>query len=244
MSLSVYCGSENIVSGTELRLNCSRGVQLRNPEHNLEYSSTLSVQFPAGEPFQTVSVGLLVLADLENKKDATSSPVSITVTNPWNEETKEIFLHFVPVIYSTFSLLTAMSKKFLQVTVLSPSSGNYVLKNGRMEIINVQQISGLKLTPINQKYPEIVISKQFEGSFLWELDIGEVRNDETPAKVKFTLDYVPEDRSEPERSFSAIYQFQDYRTLYTIHAKVEPAKGKTSISLILNLYLDWKFQNM
>ena len=244
MSLSVYCGSENIISGTELQLNCSRGVQLRNPEHNLEYSSTLSVQFPAGEPFQTVSVGLLVLADLENKKDATSSPVSITVTNPWNEETKEIFLHFVPVIYSTFSLLTAMSKKFLQVTVLSPSSGNYVLKNGRMEIINVQQISGLKLTPINQKYPEIVISKQFEGSFLWELDIGEVRNDETPAKVKFTLDYVPEDRSEPERSFSAIYQFQDYRTLYTIHAKVEPAKGKTSISLILNLYLDWKFQNM
>ena len=229
LTLSVYCGSESTVPGTELELTCSRGVQLRNPELNLEYSSSLSVQFPAGEPFQTISVGLLILADLENKKDATTSPVAITVSNPWTGETKEIVLHFVPVIYSTFSLLTAMSKKFLQVTVLSPSGRNFVLKNGGMDIINTQQTSGLKLAPLSKTYPEIVISKQFEGSFLWELDIGEVRNDETPAKVKFTLDYVPEDRSEPERSYSAIYQFQDYRTLYTIHAKVEPAKGKTCV---------------
>jgi len=224
LSLSIFSGSESVEPGTEVELTCSRGVGLRDPTFQEQFARSLKLTFPGGESFQTLSLSLLVRSELENKKDSSTIEVVITVSNPWTGVSKDITLHFVPVIYSTFNLLTAMSKKFLQITVFSPCARNFVLTDGALEVVNHDQFSNLLVTPINQKYPEVVISKQFEGSFLWELGVGEGEKD-PPAKVRFSVSYAPEDGTEAARGFSAVYQFQDYRTLFTINAKVEPAKG-------------------
>jgi len=82
---------------------------------------------------------------------------------------------------------------------------------------------------MNQNYPELVISKQFEGAFLWQLELTEsdlASEVELPAaSVRLSVTYAPVDQSQPAKQFVSNYQFQDYRTLYTIFAKVEPAKG-------------------
>ena len=225
--MSIYCGSERIGPGTQISLSCSRGVRLKDAaDSSASLSTSLQLAFPGGEPFQTQSLSLVVLADLDNKKDATSIEVTITLCNPWTGVSQDIALHFVPVIYATFNLLTAMSQKFLQITVFSPCARNFVLTEGSLEVVNQDQVNGLAVTPINQKYPRVVISKQFEGSFLWQLGVGETEAETPAAKVQFRVRYECEDGSEPVRDFSAVFQFQDYRTLFTIHAKVEPAKGK------------------
>ena len=231
LSLSIFSGSESVEPGTEVELTCSRGVGLRDPTFQEQFARSLKLTFPGGESFQTLSLSLLVRSELENKKDSSTIEVVISVSNPWTGVSKDITLHFVPVIYSTFNLLTAMSKKFLQITVFSPCARNFVLTDGALEVVNQDQFSNLLVTPINQKYPEVVISKQFEGSFLWELGVGEGEKD-PPAKVRFSVSYAPEDGTEAARSYSAVYQFQDYRTLFTINAKVEPAKGKHVMDLL------------
>jgi len=229
MSLSVYCGSESLDTPTDVELTCSMGVTVRDPSQvDAPFSRTLTITIPAGGPsFHTVTVDLLVLAQLENKRDASTIEATITLTNPWTGETQDIALHFVPVVYSTFSLLTAMSKKFVQLTVSCLAPRNYVLKNGQLRLLNAAEElpSGLSLKPVNSATQTLVVSKQFEGSFLWELDVGEESGGDGPVKLEFSFVYSPEDASDEERAFSACYQFQHYRTLYTIYAKVEPAKG-------------------
>ena len=232
--LSVYCGSENMVEGTQIEVTGSRGVGLKDPRSDTAFSSSLIVSLPAGAAFSTVSLELVVVVELENRKDANSTEHNLTLVNPWTNTSKDIALHFVPVIYSSFLLLTAMSRKFLQVSVHSPAVSNVVLKQARVELLN--EVPGLELTPVSQKYPELRVCRELEGSYLWELKVDEVDTDD-PAKIKFSVDYTPEGKNEPERSFAATFQFQDYKTLYTIHAKVEPAKGALD-SILFRKYRD------
>ena len=219
MSLSIYTGSERMAEGTELSLTGSRGVQLKHLQPDSEFSSSVKVVFPAAEPFNTVSINLAVLAELENKKDSSAVEVVISVTNPWTQTTKDIVLHFVPVIYANFALLTAMSRKFLQISVQSTSATNLILQKGNLEIVNTRQVPGLSLSPVGQHYEEMVICKQFEGCYLWELGIGEGDTEEHPAKVKFNVKFSSQAGSEPERLFTAMFQFQAgvYKVLYNLN---------------------------
>ena len=228
-----------MAEGTEVTLTGSRGVQLKHIQPEAKLSGSLNIVFPAAEPFQTVSMGLIVLAELENKKDASAVEVNISVSNPWTQSSKDIPLHFVPVIYASFNLLTAMSRKFLQISVQSTSARNFILRKGSLEIVNGKQVPGLSLAAVGRQSEEMVICKQFEGCYLWELETGEEEeaSEENPAKVSFTVNYSSQDGLDADRLFTAVFQFQDYKTLYTIHAKVEPARGRRSWAVRIHIYI-------
>ena len=75
-----------------------------------------------------------------------------------------------------------MSKKFLQVYVI-PSS------NHKIEIITSDKFPELSLTPINGMDAVLVVISQFEGAYLWELNINdEERSDggHKLVKIKFS----------------------------------------------------------
>ena len=76
-----------------------------------------------------------------------------------------------------------MSKKFLQVYVIPTS-------NHKIEIINSDKFPELSLTPINGMDDVLVVNSQFEGAYLWELNINdEERSDgghNKLVKIKFS----------------------------------------------------------
>ena len=158
---------------------------------------------------------------------------TVKISDPWRQNTMDISLNFMPALYSTFNLLTAMSKKFLQLKVhCLDQKLSYRISKVSLGLVNEDKLPELKLESMNDDYSELVISKQFEAAFLWQwvssLSSGsntDSKVTDQPAVVTLTLTYTPEDGSEPEREFRSTFQFQDYRTLYTIFAKVEPAKG-------------------
>ena len=70
MVLNVWTGSKTVEAGTEVCLTTSRGMMAKTDQDDCEFSSTVIVSLPAGEPFQTISARIIVNAVLTNKKDS------------------------------------------------------------------------------------------------------------------------------------------------------------------------------
>ena len=206
-------------------MTCGRGLVARTSGANHEYNPTVVVTFPGGQPFETVSQDIWVFCKLENKKDANSVEYTVRIQDPWRQTTMDICLNFVPILYSTFNLLTAMDKKFVQVKVICMSNEtSYKLTGVNMELVNQENLPGLELRSMNQNYPELIISKQFEGAFLWQLKMADnnqltshqdgtadqnnksplnkVGGDE-PAKVALKFSYAPIASEEGDKTSSA-----------------------------------------
>jgi len=230
MVLSVFCGSREIKEGTEVKLVGSRGLLLSDSVDNDDLKTEAVVKLPAGKPFESISKPILVRAVLLGQKDNTNIEHRVTVFDPWSEKEKDVLIHFIPSFYTTFQLQTAMSKKFLQVYVNPLSRRNLSLTNHKIDIIDSDKFPELSLTPINGVNDVLVVNDQFEGAYLWELNIKAEENedhcDNKTVKINFSVDYLPEDLpGEVPSTYQTTFQFQDYKTLYTIQAKVDPAKG-------------------
>jgi hypothetical protein len=310
LSLSVNCGSWTIAAGTQLELVCSRGLQLALPATDDSppvFGSRLLVPLPAGgEPFATLSVTLLALAELTNQKEATGRQYLVSIAAPWQQQQNnskddvklveptaargaalDVTLHFVPAFYTSFNLLTVMARKFLQLSVhvlcdiggdggLSYAGGGggggFRLANARLELLaKAAAEDHLSLVPLHNEGDELFVSRQYEGSYIWQLEeedrsdnSGDDKSDTTTSpvvKLNFSIDYEPdgggpsasvrgavelkeeeegmtqkqmtqqevgmtqEQRRRSRRNYAASFQCQDYRTLFTVQARVEPAKG-------------------
>jgi hypothetical protein len=254
LSLSVCCGSFAIAAGTEIELVCSRGLQLAATPTTTAppaFSSRLLIALPAAQPFTTVSVSLLALAELANQKDAAGRQHVVTIAAPWGDldaggattTTLDVPLHFVPAFYTTFSLLTVMADKFLQLTVnvLCEGVSGFRLSGAELELANAEQCPQLRLAPLSEAV-DLVVSRQYEGSYIWRLAILEPEEEggvtsnapmmaAAAVKLNFSLDYALDGgeggEQQQQQRYTAAFQFQDYRTLFTVQARVEPAKGGT-----------------
>ena len=247
------CGSFALAAGTEIELVCSRGLQLATTPTSAAppaFSSRLLIALPAAQPFTTVSVSLLALAELANQKDAAGRQHVVTIAAPWGDldaggatttTTMDVPLHFVPAFYTTFSLLTVMADKFLQLTVnvLCEGVSGFRLSGAELELANAEQCPQLRLAPLSEPL-DLVVSRQYEGSYIWRLAIlepeegGVTSNAPMTAaavKLNFSLDYALDGgeggEQQQQQHYTAAFQFQDYRTLFTVQARVEPAKGGT-----------------
>jgi len=230
MMLSVFCGSREVEEGTEVKLVGSRGLLICDSTGDGELKTEAVVKLPAGKPFESISKAIQVRAVLLGQKDDTNIEHRVTVADPWTGKEKDVLIHFIPSFYTTFQLQTAMSKKFLQVYVIPSSKHNLTLTNHKIEIVDGDKFPELSLTPINGVDDVLVVNSQFEGAYLWELNINDEESsdggDNKSVKIKFSVDYLPEDlQGEVASTYQTSFQFQDYKTLYTIQAKVEPAKG-------------------
>ena len=282
----MYCGSTAIPAGTQLELTCSRGLQLAAASSPTAFATRLQVPLPGGQPFTTVGVTLLALAELTNQKDATGRQYLVSIVAPWHRKEQDegdvvdgtrsgldVTLHFVPAFYTTFNLLTVMERKFLQLTVsvlcdaasscgsdgenschTAVGGGGFRLSNAILELANADQCPALSLVSLSEGDLQLFVSRQYEGSYIWQLEDKGDNNKEviasslsmtsppSPAvKLNFSLDYQPdngvttkevernrEEEEEKKRHYAASFHCQDYRTLFTVQARVEPAKGKAT----------------
>jgi len=222
MVLSVHTGSYHVKEGTLVSLSCSRGMRLRAVAGSVAATQAM-VPLPQGEPFTTVTANVVVVADLVNQKDSSSIEHKVTIRDPWSPKETEIYVHFIPAFYSSFQLQTAMDKKFLQILIYPLAECNFHLTNHSLNLLETPW-EGLKLNSLNMD-EELVANNQCEAGYLWQLvmegDIGS--QVDRPVKGRFTLDYSPS--CGPSAAYEATFQFQDFLTLYTVQAKVEPAKG-------------------
>ena len=146
MVLSVWTGSKTVEAGTEVCLTTSRGMVVKTDQAGTKFSNKVFVSLPAGEPFQTISAKILVKAVLSNQKDSSSIEHKVTITDPWSN----MDVHFLPAFYTTFHLLTAMDKKFLQIFLYPLTETSFSLSNHQMVLSGGSSNQELYLTPINK----------------------------------------------------------------------------------------------
>jgi len=230
MMLNVWTGSKTVVQGTEICFSTSRGMLAKSDSQEEEFSSSVRVSLPAGEPFQTISVRIRVKAALTNQKDSSSIEHKVTISDPWAKVDKEVFVHFIPAFYTAFHLLTALDKKFLQIFLYPLTETSFHLSDHQMVFFGGSSRPELSLTPINKDGDVLVVNSSCEGGYLWQLNIDakddqELEQLEKPVKVQFSISYKETKSQVGKEHYEATFQFQDFLTLYTIQAKVEPAKG-------------------
>ena len=119
-----------------------------------EYADKITVSLPHGEPFQTLSLTIQVCCVLANKKDASTIEHKIEIEDPWSEKRKSVLVHFTPAFYTTFSLLTALEKKFLQIFVYPVGENSFVLDHHRLELSSTP--ADLSVTAINSPEESLV----------------------------------------------------------------------------------------
>ena len=223
--LTVETGSQVVEAGTQLVLQASRGMRMRTAEGE-EYADRISVVLPHGDPFQSLSVTIQVCCVLANKKDASTIEHRIEIEDPWSEKTKSVLVHFTPAFYTTFTLLTALEKKFLQVFVYPVGENSFVLDQHRLELCSSP--ADLGVTAINSPEDSLVADINCEAGYLWQLNIPSdlaASEAENPVKLQFWLNYRRDKASLKGEKYEAVFQFENFLTLYTIQAKVEPCKG-------------------
>jgi len=226
MVLNVWTGSKTVLEGTEVSFTTSRGMLARPDTPGGEFSSTVIVSLPAGDPFQTISAKIIVKATLTNQKDSSSIEHKVTITDPWAKVDKDVFVHFIPAFYTTFHLLTALDKKFLQIFLYPLTDTNFSLSDHQMVFCAGSSRPQMSLTPINKDGDVLVVNSKCEGGYLWELNIDtETEQLDKPVKIQFSIAYKELQSQHEKEQYEAIFQFQDFLTLYTIQARVEPAKG-------------------
>jgi len=230
MLLNVWTGSKTVEAGTEVCLTTSRGMLAKTAHPGNEFASTVTVSLPAGDPFETISARIIVKAVLTNQKDSSSIEHRVTITDPWSKVDKDVFVHFIPAFYTTFHLLTAMDKKFLQIFLFPLTETSFSLSDHQMVFTGGSSRPELSLTPINKDGDVLIVNCNCEGGYLWQLDINTTNDQELdqlekPVKIQYSIMYKETQSQHDQELYEATFQFQDFLTLYTIQAKVEPAKG-------------------
>ena len=225
--LTVSTGSQVVKAGTKIKIQASKGLKLRNDESQY-YSDNIEVSLDGGEAYQTIEAKFQVKCNLSNQKDTSTIEHKLIISDPWSGKTKDAFIHFIPAFYTTFNLLTAMDKKFLQIFVFPFGDNCFVLSRHQLTLSDTCQ--ELSLTPINNDDDILVSDSNCEAGYLWQLNIPQAVSEELINKVvkaKFSLEYKERTKQNKENEiYEANFQFQNFLTLYTIQAKVEQPKTK------------------
>ena len=224
LDLSVMTGSRVVEPGTRISLQASRGLRLRTDTAQ-EYADTIEVELPGAGAYQTISSPVHVRCFLSNQKDASTIEHRVQISDPWGAA-RDAFIHFTPAFYSTFQLLTAMDKKFLQIFLFPVGDNCFRLDSHKMTLSALPE--ELSLTPINSDDDVLVSDANCEAGYLWQLNIAK----DAPSdifnklvKVNFTVNYKERNKDSDGEKYEANFSFQNFLTLYTIQVKVEPSKG-------------------
>ena len=245
MVVSVHTGSCGVEEGTLLALSCSRGLTVRMENSKSATagpgSQQLMLPLPAGKPFTNISVKVVVLATLANQKDSTTIEHKVSIRDPWSTKETEMFVHFIPAFYTTFQLQTAMAKKFLQVKVKNvlwqlktshkvlvfPLAETRFHLQAQKLVLQEPAPPGLSFTPLNSD-DKLVSAPQCEAGYLWQLKLEGEEEKEGGKQVRgnFSLEYITDlSPDSGTKEYQAAFHLQDFLTLYTVQAKVEPARG-------------------
>nr|XP_053654909.1 trafficking protein particle complex subunit 10-like [Cherax quadricarinatus] len=231
MVLTVHSGSWHIAKDTLVKLRTSRGLSVKcenNESNNDTLERDLEVVLPEVCPFSSIAVPLTVLADLGPQRDAATVEHTVAISSPLIDHRLDIDVHFIPPFMSSHKLHTANTSKFVQVTVTGLVSRAVELSCPSLTLMDPEQ--HFKLIPLHPPTQTLVVCTDQAASYMWGMEVDYTR-DETPViKMGFTLRYRPLDENSqplPEdfKTYTYTFELQDYKTLYTIRARVEPSKG-------------------
>ena len=226
LTLSVQTGSQVVTPGTKIQLQSSRGMKMRSKEDE-GYSDQIEVEIAGGEAYQVIDTKVHVKCALGNQKDSSTIEHRVQITDPWSAIKRDVFIHFTPAFYTTFNLLTALQKKFLQIFVFPVADNCFIFSQHKLSLSD--NVEELNLTPINNDDDVLVSDANCEAGYLWQLNIPTNTSAELSDKIikaKFSLEYKEKSSETSETGkYEATFQFQNFLTLYTIQAKIEPSKG-------------------
>lgn len=231
MVLTVHSGSWHIAKGTLVRLRTSRGLSMKcdNEDQNSKtLERELEVELPEVSPFSSIAVPLTVLAELGPQRDAATVEHTVAISSSIIDQRLDIDVHFIPPFMSAHKLHTANSSKFVQVTVTGLVTRAVELTDPALTVLDpLQQV---KLTPLHPPTQSLVVCTEQATSYMWGMEVDYEQEGTPVIKMEFTIKYQPlDEQSQPlpeePRTYTCTFDLQDYKTLYTIRARVEPSKG-------------------
>lgn len=247
MILTVHSGSAHINKGTLIKLDSSRGLLLKKENSPEDMKRELEISLEEVQPFSSTTVHLTVLATLGPQKDASTVEHIVSITSPLIKQKQDIDIHFIPPFMTSHKLHTAHTRKFVQVTVSGLVNRPIQLKNPQLKLIDAQPNSSLK--SLNPSSQSLAVSSDQSANYMWEYNVDYGAQNNPALKSEFSLVYTPlpstvdgnitsqnaldgEEQNEckeviddEERNYNYSFDINDYKTLYSIRAKVEPSKG-------------------
>ncbi|XP_041591065.1 trafficking protein particle complex subunit 10 isoform X2 [Vulpes lagopus] len=176
-------------------------------------SSTLGVTEPHRKHKDTQKAGHC-MATTDHK---------VSIDCPWSIYSTVIALTFSVPFRTTHSLLSAGTRKYIQVCVQNLSELDFQLSDGNL--VDTGSSGDLQLVPLNTKTPQHIYSKQ-SVFFVWELKWTQ----EPPPSLRcqFSVGFSPASEgrlSIPLKPYTYEFQVENFFTLYNVRAEILPPAG-------------------
>lgn len=221
LMLSVSSGSNCIENGAIINLKPSRGLKFKGFSNNNEWLEVIEIPLPSVKPFQTVSLPLNVIAHFGPQKNANTVEHRVTLQCEWASSPYYISLHFLPPFLTAHKLHTCGTRKYVQVVVHGLTKKQFAFQNTELESTD----EGAVILKSLNNYGQILdVSSEQSACFLWEIMTEDVET--LPLKFLFTASYqLKEEINNPLQQYQLYFRLENYKTLYTVRARVEPPKG-------------------
>lgn len=147
----------------------------------------------------------------------------VSIDCPWSIYSTVIALTFSVPFRTTHSLLSAGTRKYVQVRVQNLSELDFELSDSNLE--DMGHAADLRLTPLNTHSQQLIHSKQ-SVFFVWELMW--TQEPPPPLHCRFSVGFSPasEERLTVSlKPYTYEFQVENFFTLYNVRAEILPASG-------------------
>lgn len=147
----------------------------------------------------------------------------VSIDCPWSIYSTVIALTFSVPFRTTHSLLSAGTRKYVQVRVQNLSELDFELSDSNLE--DMGHAADLRLTPLNTHSQQLIHSKQ-SVFFVWELTW--TQEPPPPLHCRFSVGFSPasEERLTVSlKPYTYEFQVENFFTLYNVRAEILPASG-------------------
>ncbi|XP_077611560.1 trafficking protein particle complex subunit 10 isoform X2 [Crocuta crocuta] len=194
-------------------------------EFELEVLSLPSAPVTGGES------GVLGMTESQRKhKDSRSAghcmataEHKVSIDCPWSIYSTVIALTFSVPFRTTHSLLSAGTRKYVQVCVQNLSELDFELSEG--SLVGPDSSADLQLVPLNTESPQRIYSKQ-SVFFVWELKW--TREPPPSLRCHFSVGFSPASGGQlsiPLKPYTYEFQVENFFTLYNVRAEILPPSG-------------------
>ncbi|XP_030874651.1 trafficking protein particle complex subunit 10 [Leptonychotes weddellii] len=147
----------------------------------------------------------------------------VSIDCPWSIYSTVIALTFSVPFRTTHSLLSAGTRKYIQVCVQNLSELDFQLSDGNL--VDPGSSADLQLVPLNAKSPQHIHSKQ-SVFFVWELKW--TREPPPSLRCQFSVGFSPASEGQlsiPLKPYTYEFQVENFFTLYNVRAEILPPSG-------------------
>ncbi|KAL1771879.1 trafficking protein particle complex subunit 10 [Sigmodon hispidus] len=147
----------------------------------------------------------------------------VSIDCPWSIYSTVIALTFSVPFRTTHSLLSAGTRKYVQVQVQNLSELDFELSDSHLE--DMGHATDLKLASLNTQSQQLIHSKQ-SVFFVWELTW--TQEPPPPLHCQFSVGFSPaseEQLTVSLKPYTYEFQMENFFTLYNVRAEILPASG-------------------